>query len=71
MAFVEGKLQEIGIEAAVLIPVVKVGGKILHINGDSYALALYSNFGKTYFVTLKGRTKSFSPELNRIEVVYL
>jgi len=71
MAFVERKLQEIKIKAVVLIPVVKVNGKVLHINGDNYALALYSNFDKTYFITKEGRTKSFPENLNKIEVVYL
>ena len=71
MAFVERKLQEIKIKAVVLIPEVKVNGKILHINGDNYALALYSNFDKTYFITKEGRTKSFPENLNKIEVVYL
>jgi len=70
-AFVKEKLQKIGIKAVVLIPVVKAGGKIFHINGDSYTLALHLNFDKTYFITKEGRTKSFPENLNKIEVVYL
>lgn len=69
--FVERKLQEKGINVCVFIPVVEIGGKIYHINGDSYAIALYPNFDKIYIVTLKERKKSFPENLNKIEVVYL
>jgi acetylglutamate kinase len=68
---VESKLEERGIDATVFIPVVEIGGKIFHINGDSYAIAMYPNFDKIYIVTLKGRTKSFPENLNKIKVVYL
>lgn len=71
MAFVEKRLKEMGIKAVVLIPVIGAGGKIFHLNGDNYALALYSNFDKTYFVTKEGRVKSLPGELNRIEIIYL
>ena len=70
-AFVEKKLEERGIKADVDMPVKKFGNKICLINGDSYALALYPEFNKIYIVTLKGRTKSFPKNLNKIEIVYL
>jgi len=69
--FVKRRLEEKGINATVFIPVIEIGDTIWHINGDSYAMALYPNFDRIYIVTLKGRTKSFSKNLNKIEVVYL
>ena len=70
---VESKLKEMGINATVFIPVIEIKEEIFHMNGDSCVLALYpnSNLKKIYVVTLKGRTKSFPKELNKIEVVYL
>lgn len=68
---VEGRLKDKGINATVFIPVKEIGGKILHMNGDSYAVALYPSFDKIYIVTLKGRIKSFPENLNKLEVVYL
>jgi len=69
--FVERKLREKHIIATVLIPVIKITNKICHINGDSYAIALYPNFDKIYIITLKERTKFFPENLNKIKVVYL
>ena len=68
---VESKLKDKGINATVFIPVIEIGDKILHMNGDSYALALYPSFDKIYIVTLKGRIKSFPKNLDKLEVVYL
>lgn len=70
-AFVEEKLREKGIVAVVDIPVKKKGEKIRHINGDSYVIAVYPNFGKIYVVTLKGKDKSFLEDFDKIEVIYL
>jgi hypothetical protein len=71
--FVEEKLKTMKIEAEILIPVLDGGGRILHINSDVFALALYPNFDKTYLVTKKGRVKSLPPgiDTNRVEIVYL
>ncbi len=69
--FVEKKLWKKGIDATVFIPVLQIGDRICHINGDSLAVALYPNFDKIYIVTLEGRTKSFPENLSKIEVVYL
>lgn len=68
---VENKLRDKGINATVFVPAIEMGGKILHMNGDSYALALYPSFDKVYIVTLKGRIKSFTENLNKLEVIYL
>lgn len=67
---VKKKLKERKIVATVLIPVVKRGGEILHMNGDDYAMALYPNFDKIYVVT-KNPEKSFAKEYDRLEVVHL
>ena len=64
-------LEKRGIKAVVDIPVKEIGGKICHMNGDSYALALSANFDKIYMVTLEGRVKNLPKEFNKIEVVYL
>jgi len=65
-------LQKKGIKANILLPVlVTMESKIFHVNGDNYAIALYPNFDKIYIATLKGRTKSFPENLNKLEVVYL
>jgi len=69
--FVEKKLQQRGIDAVVFVPVIKIGDRSCHINGDNYAISLYPNFDKIYIVTLKGRKKYFSRRLVKIEVVYL
>jgi len=70
-SLVEEKLQERMIKATVFVPVVEVGCKLCHMNGDSYATALYPNFDKIYVVTLKGRIKNIPAGLDKIEVVYL
>ena len=70
-ALVEEKLKEKGIRADVLIPVIEIGENIYHINGDSYAMALYPNFDKIFVVTLKRRIKSFPREFEKIEIVHL
>ena len=68
---IEEKLQEKGMKADVLIPVIEVGRRIYHINGDSYAISLYPNFDKIFIVTLEGRTKFFPDNLEKIKVVHL
>jgi len=70
-ASVEKRLQERGIEAIVFVPVKELGDKVCHMNGDAHATALYPSFDKIFIVTLKGRTKVFSDDLKKIEVVPL
>ena len=67
----EEQLNQRGIKATVFIPVFKLGDKVCHVNGDSYAMALYPSFNKIFIVTLRGRNKSFPNDLDKIEVVYL
>jgi hypothetical protein len=69
--FVEGEFIERKICAKVFMPFKEIDGEIFHMNGDSYALALYPSFDKIYIVTLKGRKKSFSKDLNKLEIIYL
>ena len=68
---VEGRLQGKGIKATVFIPVLMIPGKVCHMNGDLLVEALHPNFDKIYIVTLQHRTKTFSDNFNRIEVVGL
>lgn len=76
-ALVKQKLRGVGIKANVLIPVIKIKGeksgdiKICHVNGDTFAQALYPSFDKIFIITLKGRKKSFPENLTKIEVVFL
>lgn len=70
-ANVEKNLEQRKIIASVFTPVFRVGDKNFHLNGDNLATALYPNFDKIFILTLKGRIKSFSKELSKIEVVYL
>jgi hypothetical protein len=67
----ESKLMDEGINATVFLPVLVIEGKFFHMNGDSYALALYPSFDKIYIVTLKGREKSFQKNLNKLKIIYL
>lgn len=69
--FTEKRLQERGIKATVFVPVIELDDKVCHINGDSYAIALYPSFDKICIVTLKGKTKVFPDKLEKVEVIYL
>ena len=68
---VHRELQHRGIRARVYIPVVYMGGKICHLNGDDYVVALYPNFDQIYVVTRSERKKRFPKECGRIKVVKL
>jgi hypothetical protein len=69
---VERKLRERGINATVFLPVIMIGDKICHINGDNYVLMLYPYFDKIFVVTLKGRHKYFPADhLRKIRVIAL
>lgn len=51
-------LQESGVHAAVVIPVIEVGTVLCHVNGDQYVLASYHGFDSIFIVTLPERVKS-------------
>ena len=63
------KLHQRRISATVLIPVMLLGEKVCHLNGDEYVKTAYPNFDKIFVLTLTDREKYFPTELERIEVV--
>jgi acetylglutamate kinase len=69
--FVEGRLQERGIKAAVYVPVIKLGEKLCHINGDDFVRMAYQDFDKVFVVTLKGKDKSSLRDIQNVEIIRL
>lgn len=64
------KLQEEGIEAEVIVPVIDLPLGPLHVNGDKWMEALHINFDDVFVLTLNGRVKDFD-HLKNVEVIHL
>ena len=51
----------------IIIPCIKIGSVICHVNADDYFRILIPNFDKSYLFTLQGRRKDFE----NAEIIYV
>ena len=61
-----------GITANIVIPVLDIGGRLCHVNGDQYTLTAYQGFDVLYVVTTANRVQAketFFAPYEKIEVV--
>jgi hypothetical protein len=65
-AFIQDQLDERGINARVIIPVLDIATVLCHVNGDLLALALYSGFDKIYLLTVKERIEEKEQWLEKV-----
>lgn len=83
-ASIQDQLDDVGVNARVIIPVTDIGSVLCHINGDVLFLAAYIGFDKLFMLTTEDKVKAKKlwleqiiaalkvnnkGELNKIEVV--
>jgi len=54
-AELQDRLADIGVQAAVVVPVIEVGTVLCHVNGDQFLLSAYHGFDELYVVTTPER----------------
>ncbi len=56
-AIIQDMIDEMGISARVIIPVLDIASVLCHVNGDIEILAAYNGFEKIYVLTLKSNVE--------------
>lgn len=67
-------LQESGVHATVVMPVIEVGTVLCHVNGDQYILSAYNGFDSIFVVTLPERIEAKNKDFSlypKIQVISL
>ena len=62
-------LQEHGVHAAVVIPVIEVGTILCHVNGDQYVLASYLGFDTIFIVTAPERVEAKKEQFQKYKKI--
>jgi len=68
----QDRLAKMGVQVAVVIPVIDVGSVLCHVNGDQYVINAYHGFDLSYIITTTNRVgdkkKFFKPYYPKIKV---